>query len=160
MTTKDIILLFVPIIANGLLMFAAQSLLKRWFKRLEDTDKRKSDIVEKFCEMLFDSLEVVSEAEKQFKFREDMESINEKFRITFSELSRYGRNMDFVLHIKDDIEKLRAKCGFCHNRLINYNSLWIKEHSLCPMEEQEEIINYFKEIKSSLQRLCKKCIKL
>lgn len=160
MNTKDWILLITPIIANGVIVFIAQQLLRRRFNRLESIDKRKKEITEKFLNMLFDCIEVVSETEKQFRFREDMEVINEKFRISISELSRYGRNMDFVLNISDDVEKLRAKCGFCHNSLIRYNALGNEKARLFPLEEQEQIMNHFSEIKLLFNKISKKCIKL
>lgn len=159
MTLKDWLLLLVPIIFNGIIIFIAQFILNRKFKRIEKSDNRRNDIIEEFLDMLFDSLEVVSEVESRFRFREDMCEINEKFKISISELSRYGKNMELILNISDELEKIRAISGYCLAKLTQYQKLGESRSSTYPMDEQDAILNYLIEIRSLLKKQHKKCIR-
>lgn len=155
MTTKDWMLLIVPIISNGIFIFIFQTLIKRKFDKIVKVEERQKEIVNTFLQMLQDSIEIVSEVEKQFKFREDMEEIIEQFKVNISMMCRYGRNMEFIIKSSDDIEKIRATSGFCITMLNDYNSLGKVKSYNYPMENQEQILGYLFEI----QTLLKKCIR-
>lgn len=160
MNTKDWILLTVPIISNGILIFVFQAIIKRKFDKIQNVDNRKKVIVENFLEQLYGSIEIVSEVEKQFRFREDMKDINQKLVVSISGLCRYGNNMEYVINESDTLEQLHAKCGYCLTRLNEYEKLGDAKSFDYPMEEQEIILKYLCEIKEILQSLAKKIIRL
>lgn len=160
MTTKDWMLLIVPIVCNGILIFIFQTLIKRKFDKIVKIEEREKEIVNTFLQMLQDSIEIVSEVEKQFKFREDMEDIIEKFKVNISMMRRYGTNMEFIIKCSDDIEKIWAKSGLCITMLNEYNSLGEVKSYNYPMENQEQIVGYLFEIRTLLKKLISQTIKI
>ncbi len=160
MTTKDWMLLIVPIICNGIFIFIFQTLIKRKFDKIVKIEEREKEIVNTFLQMLQDSIEIVSEVEKQFKFREDMQDIIEQFKVNISMMRRYGTNIEFIIKCSDDIKKIWAKSGFCITMLNEYNSLGkIKSYNY-PMENQEQIMGYLFEIRTLLKKLIRETIKI
>lgn len=159
MTSKDWILLLVPIVLNGTLLFIAQNMISRKFKKNEIIDARIRSVVDKFLDKLYECIDVVSETERKFKFRDDMKDISEEFKNTISEFVSYGKNMNFVMSMSDELEKIRAKSGYCLTQLIEYQKLGNEKSFDYPMDEQLKILSYLSEIKTDLQKLSKKCIK-
>lgn len=102
---------------------------------------------------------MISEVDKEFRFREDMEDIIEKFKFTISETVRYGKNNGFILKSDDKLEKIRDKSGYCLTHLYEYQKLGMTKEFDYPMDGQEEIVLYLYEIKELLQKIVKKCIK-
>jgi hypothetical protein len=160
MTKKDWMLLIIPIISNGIFIFIFQTLIKRRFDKIVKIEDREKEIVNTFLQMLQESIEIVSEVEKQFKFREDMQDIIEQFKVNISMMRRYGTNMEFIIKCSDDIEKIWAKSGFCITMLNEYNLLGeIKSYNY-PIENQEQIMGYLFEIRTLLKKLIRQTIKI
>lgn len=160
MTTKDWILLLTPIIFNGFLIYIFQTLITKKLDKIKKIDQRKKEIVDKFLQLLQDSIETVSEVEKQFRFRDDMKVILEQFTYTISTMCRYGRNMEFIINASDTLEKIRANSGFCLTMLKEYQSLGIQKSFTYPMEDQKQILEYLFKIRTLLKKLMQKTIKI
>lgn len=159
MTCKDWILMLVPIAVNGVLIFAFQKFVQSKLNKSIRVDERKKAIVDRFLSMLMELDDTVSEVEKRFCFREDLEDVNERFKIVISELCRYGSSVDSVLKMGDDLQKLRAKCGYCHNKLVRYEALGDQREHVLSLDEQQAIIDDLSEIKGLLRKLIAQTIK-
>ena len=159
MTTKDWILMLVPIVVNGVLIFAFQKFVQSKLNKSIRVDERKKAIVDRFLSMLMDLDDAVSEVEKRFCFREDLEDVNERLKVVISELCRYGGSVDSVLEMGDDLQKLRANCGYCHNKLVRYESLGDQREHVLSLDEQLEIIDDLSEIKRLLRKMISQTIK-
>ncbi len=160
MSSKDWVLLLTPIFFNGVFLFAFQEIIKRWFNKTKAADERKKLIVDSFLEQLEKSMEVISEVEKQFRFGEDMRSINEEVCNTISKMCQYGKNHNSVLGMYKSLEKLRAQCGYCHCMLNQYQSCGVERALRYPQEDQEKILEFITEIKRTLRKMISQAIKL
>ena len=158
MTTKDWVLMLVPIAVNGVLIFAFQKFVQSKLNKSIRVDERKKVIIDRFLSMLMDLDDAVSETERRFCFREDLEDVNERFKIVVSELCRYGGSVDSVLKMKDDLGKLSAMCGYCHNKLVRYESLGEQREHILPLAEQSEIIDDLTGIKRIVRSLIARTI--
>ena len=145
MSSKDWVLLLTPIFFNGVFLFAFQEIIKRWFNKTKAADERKK---------------LISEVEKQFRFREDMRSINEEVCNTISKMCQYGKNHNSVLGMYKSLEKLRAQCGYCHCMLNQYQSCGVERALRYPQEDQEKILEFITEIKRTLRKMISQAIKL
>lgn len=141
---------------NGVLIFLFQQFVQKGMNKSIRIEERKKAIVEEYLAMLTSCIEIVCEVDKKFRFREDMTEINKEFGASVSELCRYGITMDSVLGMTGDLEKLRAKCGYCHNRLVRYQA---EGEFDFPLSEQELIIEDLSSIRRSLSKMLVKTIK-
>lgn len=137
MTLKDWIMLIIPIACNGFILIAFQKKIERKYKKIEVIEIRKREIIETFLGKLRECQEVISEVDKEFKFRDDMADIIEKFKITISETVRYGKNNGFILKSDDKLETIRNKSGYCLTHLYEYQKLGITKEFDYPMDGQE-----------------------
>lgn len=157
MTTKDWMLLIVPIVSNGILIFVYQAIIKRKFDKIKMIDNRKKEIVENFLELLYFSMEIGSEVERKLRNKEDIKEINQKFHDSILELCTYGINMKNVLNESDALKELRDKTELCLIRINMHNEFGSSKKY---KTEFDDIINSLYEIKVMQQEIQRKIIRL
>lgn len=160
MDAKDWVILILPIVTNGVMIWVFQKKIEQIYKKKEYVDARKREVVDNFCRMLMDALDVVSEVEKQFSNRNEMTQINQKFCEVVSNLCRYGKNREAILNCVDQLEEIRAKSGFCHSRLVRYPSEKKRNGGEYLIEEDLKIMDDLSKIKVLMSGLLKKVINL
>ena len=159
MSPKDWMLMLVPIAINGILIFAFQSFVQVKLNKLIRINERKSMVVDQLLSVLMSLFDSIHEVEGRFRFREDLTEAVETFGSAISDLSRYGNAVGSVLKMCDDLEKLRAKCLYCHNRLVKYDSVGDQREFLVPIEDQTKIVDELEEVRGFVRSMISKTIR-
>lgn len=159
MSKKDWIILLIPIISNGVIIFLFQMWMQKKLDKSRIVEERKKEVVNTYFQLLYDTSETVAEVEKRFRLREEMSEINKEFKSNISRLYRYGLISEYIIKDTDSIEKIRAKSGFCLTLLNEYNSCDNPAFDY-PLDEQNQILEYLLEIKKLLRESIGKTVKL
>ena len=159
LSSKDWILMLVPILVNGILIFAFQSLVQVKFNKSIRINERKSAVVDDLLSRLMNLSDSIYRVEGCFRFRNELMEAVEEFGSSISNLSRYGSAVGSVLKMSDDLEILRAKCMYCHNRLVRYNATGDQSELLVPIEEQAKIVDDLEEVRGFVREIISKAIR-
>lgn len=159
LSSKDWILMFVPIVVNGVLIFAFQSLVQVKFNKSIRINERKSTVVDDLLTRLMNLSDSIYRVEGCFRLRDELTDAIEAFGSSISDLSRYGSAVGSVLKMSDDLEKLRAKCMYCHSRLVRYNAAGDQNEFLAPIEEQAKIVDELEEVRGFVREIISKVIR-
>lgn len=164
MSTKDWILLIVPILINGVFSLGIilyQSRLGMRLKKIEKVQSRKGIIIDEYLKILTDLNNAAFAASAKFRLREELTDIVETLGECTNSLTVFINGNQFLLksHI-DRIEKIRAKCGYSICKMNRYISLGREACEKYPMEEQEALITDLTVVQDILQELKKEGIKM
>ena len=158
-TSKDWVLMLVPIAINGVLIFAFQSLVQVKLNKSIRINERKNTVVDELLTVLMNLADSIDKVEGCFRFRKNLTEAIEKFGSSISDLSRFGSAVGSILDMSDDLEKLRAKCMYCHNRLVRYDAVGEQREFLVPIDEQTEIVDELEAIRGFVRETISKAIR-
>lgn len=160
MTFKDWILLLVPIMINGLVVYKIQLNMNKKNEKLKTIENRKKDVINKFINMIMSSIEIISTAEKNFYKRNKIKNDIDKYKVSVLDICIYGENMELILKMTNDLEDLFRVCDNLFNQVNYYESLELGEtHTNKPLQIKKVLDNLYNN-KEKLKYLLNKAIKL